>query len=307
MASRGASAEPSLRRALVFGGTGIGWGVAKALAGAGAEVTVAGRKRGEGQVSSMLSDLQAASRASAVAGASRARHRFLECDGTSLASVRSLAAETKGKVDWLAMTPGVGGSLDGYSPTGDGLDRKLQLHYFSRMHLARLLAPEMAAKSADPRVLTVLSGGVHGKFTKFRDEEDGEGAFELRNPGGFSVQRAADAAGYYTDAGFESLARENPKLAVVHASPGFVSSNWGNDFPLPLALFVRFCKALPFLATSVEACGEVMVGAMLRAGPGFSTVDQHGKTLPRESIKHTEADRDYIWKRTTGILDVISA
>ena len=305
MSSSPTGAASPLRRALVFGSTGIGWGIAKALALAGAEVTVAGRRRGNEEVSGLLGILADASERSPVVRAIGARHRFVECDGTSLASVRALASEAKG-VDWLVMSPGVS-SIDGFTATGDGLDRKLQLHYFSRIHLARLLAPDMAKASADPRILTVLSGGVHGNLTNFRDEEDGEGAFELRNKGGFTLKRAADAAGFYTDAGFESLAREHPTIAVVHAAPGVVASNWGNDFPIPLSLMMRFLKAIPGLTTSVDACGEVMSGAMRAAQPGFSIVNAKGDTLPHDSIKHTDADRAYIWKRTIGILNACSA
>jgi hypothetical protein len=35
--------------------------------------------------------------------------------------------------------------------------------------------------------------------------------------------------GFYNDIALDSLARENPNIAFVHAAPGLVASNWGTE------------------------------------------------------------------------------
>ena len=70
----------------------------------------------------------------------------------------------------LVMSQGMA-TIQGYTPTSDGLDQKLSLHYYSRVVLAKALAP-LLAKSADPRVLTVLSAGVHGPFKSYETDDN---------------------------------------------------------------------------------------------------------------------------------------
>ena len=69
------------------------------------------------------------------------------------------------------MTQGMA-TTQGYTPTTvDGFDQKLQLHYFSRLYLARKLAPHMPSGG---RILSVLSAGVHNRYEKFDSD------FELK-------------------------------------------------------------------------------------------------------------------------------
>ena len=105
----------SSRRALVVGGTsGIGKGIAMALAKRQYEVIVAGRSEANGQA--VIQQLEGGS----------SKHQFVSIDAFDLASVKKVAGSVAGNIDVLVMTQGMA-TLQGYTPTKDGLDEKLQL------------------------------------------------------------------------------------------------------------------------------------------------------------------------------------
>mmetsp|Transcript_972 Transcript_972/g.1218 ORF Transcript_972/g.1218 Transcript_972/m.1218 type:complete len:134 (+) Transcript_972:2463-2864(+) len=132
------SSSSSSLRALVVGGTsGIGHGIALALAKLGHNVMIAGRSAARGE--QIVSELEEQSAA--------ATHSFHPVNAFDLHSVRQLAqhaSKDDSSIDLLVMTQGMA-TIQGYTPTINQLDQKLQLHYFSRIYLAQLLAPTMPA------------------------------------------------------------------------------------------------------------------------------------------------------------------
>jgi NAD(P)-dependent dehydrogenase (short-subunit alcohol dehydrogenase family) len=244
------------RRALVVGGTsGIGQGIALALAKQGnVEVTIAGRsaERG-GAIVEHLSQISPAH-----------RHKFMAVDAMDLSSVKELAEKSTGDCDLLVMTQGMA-TIQGYTPTDNGIDQKLQLHYFSRIYFAKLMAPRMKEGS---RILTVLSAGVHGKYKN-----------------------------YETD--FERFSVENPQLVVAHAAPGFVNTNWGAEMPWIIRTALRPMQSM--FATSLEDCGETLAQAWLKLPVGYSLIDPKGKAIAN-GLKHSREEGDVIWKKTLQIL-----
>jgi NAD(P)-dependent dehydrogenase (short-subunit alcohol dehydrogenase family) len=265
------------RRALVVGGTsGIGQGIALALAKRQYEVILAGRSEARGQA--VIQKMEGVN------------HQFVSINAFDLASVKQVADSVGGNIDVLVMTHGMA-TLQGYTPTKDGLDEKLQLHYFSRIYLAGLLAPKMKEGS---RILTVLSAGVHNKY------KQAEADFELKEH--YSIQNAADAAGYYTDAGFEALSEKYPTLTIAHAAPGFVNTNWGTEMPFFVRSAIRPLQAL--FGTSLENCGERLTkGLFDLPSVGFSLMDPKGNSIEKaKGIKHTAAERDMIWEKTAALL-----
>lgn len=88
------------------------------------------------------------------------------------------------------------------------------------MAMVSELLPHLRLAQA-PRVVSVLSGGVHASFNGFEDDP------ELKL-GSYSIANAANAAGFYNDLGLDWLAVQpgNNHVAFVHAAPGFVNTNW---------------------------------------------------------------------------------
>lgn len=195
-------------------------------------------------------------------------------------------------LDALVLSQGVA-SLGGRRETADGLDLKLALHFFSRVAFTQALLPTLRA-AKQPRVLSVLSGGVHGTYRHWADD------FELRTH--FSIRNAADAAGFYTDAAFDSLARQpgNAGITFIHAAPGFVATPWGADFPGPLRLAVRLLQAA--LAMAPRDAAEFLVAPLLSeaAGGGFLVVGERG-TGACVRPEHAAA-REGIWAATQAVL-----
>ena len=199
-AAEAASAAVSMigKHAVVVGGTsGIGHGIALRLARAGCSVTIVGRSeaRGDAIVESMATT------------AAEQKHAFLKLDAFSLKACGTLAEQLGAgdkPLDLLVLSQGMA-TLQGHTPVPEtGLDQKLTLHVYSRALLASALAPVLA-RSADPRVLSVLSAGVHGSYTG--------SSLELLK--GYSIANAADAAGFYTDIYLEALSEAHPKVAFL--------------------------------------------------------------------------------------------
>lgn len=78
----------------------------------------------------------------------RATYNFASCDCFSLANVRQCAkkieqessSESGQSIDYLVLSQGMA-TIQGFTPTDEGLDQKLQLHVYSRAAFALHLLP----------------------------------------------------------------------------------------------------------------------------------------------------------------------
>lgn len=298
----GVSTRLSGARAVVVGGTsGIGHGVAVSLAKAGATVTIVGRdaERGAGVVRELAT----------LGGAG---HEFVPCDASILSNAKAFAARFAAehdRLDVLVLTQGIA-SMAGRTETSEGIDRKLSLHYYSRVAFAVNLLP-LLRRSALPggaSVLSVLSAGVHSPYAGWATDP------ELRTS--FSLKNAADAAGLYNDCAWDALSRapENAGVTWVHASPGVVATRWGQgaEMPAPVALLLRL--AMPLFGTSIYDCGERMVGPLLRprtaaeSGSGraeFVLIGARGEKVGLTAAQ--EQARDPVWAHTEAVLRRVGA
>jgi NAD(P)-dependent dehydrogenase (short-subunit alcohol dehydrogenase family) len=283
-----ATVDMAGRKALVVGGTsGIGRGIARRLAVAGADVTIAGRseKRGDEVLAEMRS----------VATHKSQTFSFAKLDCFNMTEVQQFGTQRGGAepLDYLVMTQGMA-TTQGYTPTeSSGLDQKLTLHYFSRVSLARSLVPALE-QAKDPRVLSVLSAGVHGAYSHYAEDFDLSG-------GTYSIKNAADAAGFYNDIALDMLSREHTKVSFVHAAPGFVATNWGTEMPFVIRKLVR---CLQVFGRSKEDCGEYMFKGLHSpryGGGGLHLLDQYGEPTATKTPQHDTASQT-VWDKTKAIL-----
>lgn len=194
------------------------------------------------------------------------------------------------------------GSFQGFTPTKEGNDQKLTLHYWGRMAMISEMLPAMRSTPA-PRVISVLSAGVHSPYAGFRADP------ELKAH--YSVSNAANIAGLYNDLGLDALAvrPENSNVAFVHAAPGFVNTNWGTELPWYLRGMVR---ALQPLGRSPATCAEFMLDPVFRplselresysgGVPGVVLMGQDAQPAAKTTAHSAEA-RDAVWATTSDVL-----
>lgn len=279
------------RRAVVVGGTsGIGHGVALRLAQADFDVTIVGRNEAAGQ--EIVKQLNSAG---------KGRSEFVKVDGLNLSNAYDFGDAYLARnpsLDVLVITQGIA-TMQGRTETVEGLDVKLALHYYGRIAFIDALLPALR-KAPSPRVLSVLSGGVHSVYSHWKDDPELKSHYSLKN--------AADAAGFYNDLSAEALSREadNKDILFVHAAPGAVATNWGSDFPWYLKGPIRFIKTyLSFLLTSLEDCGEFMSAPLLQprqpGEPGWRIMGRHSQ--PASPTSAQEEARDFVWAHTRQVLE----
>ena len=187
------------KRALVVGGTsGIGEGIAIRLAEANFAVTIVGRdeKRGAAIVEQLASKSNAG-----------VKHDFMACDASLLGNVVGCAARYSvqhDSLDVLVLTQGIA-TMQGRTPTTEGIDVKMALHYYGRMAFVDALLP-LLRNTPTPKVLSVLSAGVHAPYKNWSDDPELKTHYSLKN--------AADAAGFYNDLALDALSRDSANAKV---------------------------------------------------------------------------------------------
>eukprot|EP01013_Petalomonas_cantuscygni_P003996 TRINITY_DN1427_c0_g2_i2.p1 TRINITY_DN1427_c0_g2~~TRINITY_DN1427_c0_g2_i2.p1 ORF type:complete len:221 (+),score=34.52 TRINITY_DN1427_c0_g2_i2:326-988(+) len=182
-------------------------------------------------------------------------------------------------------------SFGGRNATAEGFETKLVLHAYSRALLAHYLLPLMARTGSNaetatpegPRILSVLSGGVHDAFRDITSDPDLENTFSLK--------RAADAGGYYNDLILDLLAKTAPAqdhVGLLHACPGFVATKWGHQ--TVLAPLIKILQKV-FARTATD-CGRIMTDALMMPAyrSGFHMTNQNGKEVPPSYAKSVPAD-----------------
>mmetsp|Transcript_17608 Transcript_17608/g.19760 ORF Transcript_17608/g.19760 Transcript_17608/m.19760 type:complete len:322 (+) Transcript_17608:116-1081(+) len=291
------------RTAVVVGATnGIGKACAHRLAGAGFNVIAVGRDK-PGRAASVVAELNEQSPPN-----SHPAHEFRPCDAFSLGAVKECAEGivkdhgTTG-IDALVMTQGMA-TIQSFTPTVDGNDEKITLHYWSRMAFSSLLLSSLRASTmpGGACVTSVLSGGVHNPYREYKTDP-----FLQKS---YSIPRAADSAGYYTDLFLDSLAHRegNERINFMHAAPGLVNSNWGTEFPWYVRFPVRGMQSV--FAKSPEKCAAFMCDPIMKSvsedfrkkgkeGVYILNADATDGTLTKE---HTEEAMTSIWKMTADIL-----
>ena len=272
------------RTAVVFGGTsGIGHALAVRFAKAGSSVTIVGRN--EKAAAAILEEMKGV-------GPEGASYRFVASDLSLLRNGRAAVRELPPVVDFAVFCQ-TKATMQGRTLTDENIDEKLALNYFGRIDLVKQLLPRLEA-AEDPRVMSVLSAGVHAPYGDYRTD------FALVK---FSLKKAADAAGFYTDLAFDHLAKQHPKITFVHAAPGFVNTNWGTDMPAVVRIPIRGLQAT--VAKSSTDCAELLFPSLTQAsqkGNGdVKLVTEVGGVAAKTDL-HTADAVSFVWEETEKIL-----
>ncbi|PRP74678.1 FabG domain-containing protein [Planoprotostelium fungivorum] len=223
---------------------------------------------------------------------------FLPCDLSSLSAVRQWADDLKKKVDhinYLVLTPGIL-SFQGRTETKDGLDVKLQLHYYSRFLITHELLPlleESTKRGEEARVLTVLHAGAGGPLRK--DDLD------LKN--NYSIKNAADTATLYNDLMVQKFSEMSPGVSFLHAGPGWVDTDLGNSIPRPVRWLLRPFALL--FSTKPEVCGEIMTYGLTTQDyeKGWFLLGSSGQRVEK-SRHHTEEAKEIVYRHTLDMLGI---
>lgn len=302
------------KRAVVVGATnGIGKAISCRLAADGFSVVAVGRnKEGRGEeIQKYLNECSSSAAAKSGEG-TKTQHEFRPCDAFSLVQVKECAEGIvrdygSSGVDALVMTQGMA-TVQGFTPTSEGNDEKITLHFWSRAAFAALLLPALRASSmpGGAVVMTVLSGGVHSPYTKYNEDP------ELRK--NYSIKNAADGAGYYTDLFFDKLAKQpsNQGVNFIHSAPGFVASQWGTEMPAYLRAPIRFMQKIG--GKSPSKCASFMVQPILQCASGKiglerPSSDCQGLFIMNEDASsgkftklHNDEAMDSVWATTDTVL-----
>lgn len=213
-----------------------------------------------------------------------------------------------GGIDALVMTQGMA-TIQKFTPTSEGNDEKLTLHYWSRAAFASCLMPALRSSPSSimpggPVVLSVLSGGVHKPYTNYKNDP------ELKKH--YSIPNAADFAGYYNDLFFDKLACNpaNSNVNFVHAAPGIVASNWGTEMPVWLRMPIRGMQKV--MGKSPDKCAGYMVQPILNCAKGNEIgldlpttllyVMKEDATSGRLTNGHTAEAQESVWETTKDVL-----
>ncbi|KAJ7592622.1 hypothetical protein C8J56DRAFT_1002807 [Mycena floridula] len=211
-----------------------------------------------------------------------ASFEFLECDISVMNNVHATTTELlkrHPKINFLVMTPGYF-TAAGFTPTVDGIDRKLAVHYYGRWKFVKELMPSLEAAAQDgedAKIFSVLD--PHN-----RDDIDLD---DLGLKKTYSVARAASQAPIYNDLMVQEIASRHPKITAMHTYPGGVRTNLGASAHTWYirAAWKAFMPLLYPFTSSVEECGEYLFHGLLNHTGGYWRIGSRGEDLGKREYK----------------------
>lgn len=244
---------------------------------------------------------------------------FIESDVALLKNVDKACEEIKAKeskINLLSLSAGFF-TFKGRDETSEGLDKKLSLHYYSRMRFAQQLMPLLAKGAETPaeagklplaRVISVLGAGHEGAINL----ED----FDLKNT--YSLSKCATHAQTGNTLAPYALWSSDPlskNVTFIHSAPGGVDtslSKKGGVAGWTLKVLFPVVKAvMPSQINSIDECGERHLWA--------ATADEFGEggvvlLAPKSDVikspeviekMRKDGTEQKLWEHTTGVFKKI--
>lgn len=217
------------------------------------------------------------------------------------------------KVDLLFMSPGFF-AFEGRVDTKEGLDPSMSTRYYSRLRaVQRLLSLLNAAPS--PRIISVLAAGEECPLN--------EADLDLRDLQNWSMWNASRHACTMGTLALEHIARDNPRLSIVHCHPGAVatpglarSNTFGLNPPNPMTQDEAGQRAV-FHSTNDRYAvwgGLAPVPESLevleKSGGGIFLLGAFGETKDSEAVLGPMRKRgldDQVWDFTQQIFSACTA
>ncbi|KAK9781313.1 putative NAD(P)-binding domain-containing protein [Seiridium cardinale] len=213
------------------------------------------------------------------------------------------------KIDFLVMSAGFM-AFEGRKDTREGLDPSMSTRYYSRLRAVEQVLPLLNSTAvASPRIVSVLAGG--------REASINESDLDLRDRTNWSFWNASVHSATMGTLALEQIARENPRLSIVHWYPGPVATpgleraqKHGMNIPDPMSQGESGARAL-FLATSdrcavrrgLIAVPEGVETAEKTRG-GIFLVDPLGETIDNEVVLTDMRERgvgEAVWNFTQKV------
>ncbi|KAF2102276.1 short-chain dehydrogenase/reductase [Rhizodiscina lignyota] len=237
-----------------------------------------------------------------------AQTHFIQSDVSLLRNVDEVCKEISAKeekVNLLMLSAGIM-TMKGRDETTEGLDKKLSLHYYSRLRFTTNLLPLLrAASSSQPplaRVIAVLGAGREGPINT--------SDFSLRNTGSYSLRAAASHTISMTSLSFDHLASDpaNKGIAFIHSSPGGVDTNLSRGLGSVMQKVLSASMVLlkpSGLVVSAKESGErhVWTGTNEKFGSGLFLVGPRGQEEKDEAFGRlkSEGAGEKVWGHTEEV------
>lgn len=237
-------------------------------------------------------------------------YNLITADHSLISEINNVVAVIKQKetkLDFLIMSPGFI-AFEGRKDTSEGLDPSMTTRYYSRLRALEGLLP-LLNSAETPRVVSVLAAGQEGPIN--------ESDLDLKNPANWSPWGSSVQVTTMGTLVLEKLARENPRLSIVHWFPGPVTTPGlervkasGLEIGDPMSQDEGGARAL-FLATNdrfAVRSGLVPVPAGLevarKSGGGIFLVDPLGEIVDNEKVLSSLRDRNVdkkVWDFTQKV------
>ncbi|KAM7191237.1 putative oxidoreductase YkvO [Naviculisporaceae sp. PSN 640] len=236
---------------------------------------------------------------------------FRAIDATSMREIRSYSAALKTSepqpvLDYLVMSQGIMSTAP-RTETPEGIDKKMALHYYGKQLLIRELLPLM---SPTARVLIVYDGWLGSPDKLSWDDLD------LKNPGSYSLKKAADHCTSMMDGMVQWWAREQDKTdgdgeqkdvvkrSFVHAYPGGVNTSLLRE-AVPSWLQGAVKTVGGVVLTSPDTCAERLLKGTedcAELGRSWSNIDNKGRMFKGKAV-WTDEQMGKVAAHTWRLLD----